>query len=467
MCTTSAPNRHRPLSGSNALLISRLQVVLTCTLLGLLVLTGCDPQGRTRRTPVPTQPPVVTQDKDVDTLRLPDDDLLPDTLIVDELDPDKIPDLDLPVGPSGATVSVMLPFFGDRFYSGASSLPQNSDWAVGYYAGMRLALEDLERAGERAQVFVYDTQGDAGKSQRLVQEPKVRESHVLFAPYLADNVRAVTTPAKAINLPVVVPYSAASKLGEPYARLVQLNPGLLRHLDGMAEYLSERYEPEQVVLVGLPTGEQNQEIAYLQRRHQELSPKQAAWRTWQLSTSDVGLQDLEWEDKFVEGKQTVFVFPAYRNPKIVLSFMSQLQVGRGVNDATVFGMPQWAEFNQLDASVMEDLGVLITAGFHVSDRNPDVRAFEDRFVDRYGAIPPLSAYLGYDAMSYVLPLANQYGRAWTENLPTQYSGMASKYRIRAQFEADATDAEADPVQLENTAIQVLKYQNFGFRTSID
>ena len=407
---------------------------------------------------------MVTQDKQADTVRLPDADNLPDTLSVGELDPDAVPDLDLPVGPRGAVVSVMLPFFSQQFASTTGALPQNADWAVGYYAGMRLGLESLEREGERAQVFVYDTRGDAGTAQRLVSEPDLRGSHVLFAPYLTKAVRAAATPAKAIGLPLVVPYSAAAKLAGDYPRLVQLNPGLLRHLDGMAAHLAANFEPDQVVLVGLPTGEQNQELAYLQRRHRELSPKQAAWRTWQLGTADVGLQDLAWEDKFAVGKPTVFVFPAYRKPRIVLSFMAQLQVGRGANDATVFGMPQWADFDQLDASIMEDLGVLITAGFHVSDRDPEAKAFEDAYVDRYGAIPPLEAYLGYDAIRLTVPLANQYGRSWTEHLPETFDGLASAYRIVPQYApGDVRGAEATPVQLENAAIHVLRYQDFAFR----
>ena len=154
----------------------------------------------------------------------------------------------------------------------------------------------------------------------------------------------------------------------------------------------------------------------------------------------------------------MFVFPIYRNPKIVLSFLSQLQIGRGENDATVFGMPQWADFNQLDASVMEDLGVLITGGLRVDPEDFDTRDFIDTYVQRYGALPTDAAYLGYDAIRYVVPLANRYGRAWTQHLPPSFDGLASDYRLVPV--ADGDDATNDGYT--NSSVKVLEYRDFRF-----
>ncbi len=437
---------------------------LTC-LIAISLLWACDPQGRTRKTPSP--PPKVERPsdnpKDGGVVDVPTDVELHDTLKVDDLEIDLPANVDLPVGPRGARVSVLLPLFANRYVSTTSNLPKNSDWGLEYYAGLKLALEDLEAAGERGEIHVFDTQGDAIHSNSLIADPELRESHVLIAPYLTNTVKATLAPAKAAGLPVIVPYSAAADLGKDYPRLLQFNPGLLRHLDAMAAYLHTHYDPDQVVLVGLPTGEQNQEVAYLMKRHRELAPREPSWRTWQLRTADVGLQNLRWGDKFARDKSTIFVFPAYKDPKLVQSFMSQLQIGREGKEATVFGMPQWAEFKQLDPSIMEDLGVLITAGYFVDVDDSEVMEFSDRYSKRYGKLPGLSAYLGYDAMQYVLPLANDHGRAWPEHLPRQYNGLASTYKMTPVYEGSAVAGEqAQPSQYENTSIQILEYRNFNF-----
>ena len=440
---------------------------LLALLAATLALTGCDPKGRTRTTPTTSQPTRPTPPTAPPTTRpeLPsEDDVRGGEVALDSLDPSVIPDVDLPAGPNGAVVSLLLPTFGDRF--AGVTLPQNAQWGLGYYAGVRLALEELERAGERGTVHVFDTRGDVGATQALMRDPDLRTSHAVIGPYLTETARAAATVGQGLRIPLVVPYSAASNLADDYPRLVQLNPGLLRHLDAIAAYLHDNYLPEQVVLVGLPTGEQNREVAYLQARHRELDPAAPAWRTWQLGTADVGMQDLEWEGKFVDdGGETVFVFPISRRPRVVLSFLSQLQIGRAGRDATVFGMPQWSGFDQLDPTILEDLGVLITAGLHVDEDDPAVRRFRDSYIDRYGALPELAAYLGYDAMRLVLPLANQHGRDWVSHLGDDgFDGLASDYRL-VPVAGDNGGAAAERTaakRYENAAVRVLRYEDYRF-----
>lgn len=374
-------------------------------------------------------------------------------------------DAGLPVGREGAHVALMMPFFSSGYTPTTGRLPNNSDWGLSYYSGLKLGLEALELEGERARLDVFDTQGDDGVAQRLIADPELRDAHVVIGPYLTTAVRAAAVPAKAAGLPFVVPFSAAANLADEYPRLVQLNPSLRVHLDAMATFLTDTYDAEQVVLVGLPTGEQDQELRYLNYQHRTLAPSAPAWRTWTLNTAEVGLQDLDWEDKFVADKQTVFVFPVYRQPGLVLSFMSQLQIARGPNAATVMGMPQWSEFEQLDASILEDLNVMITSGFFVDPDDGDVQDFESAYLARYGTLPQLPAFLGYDAIRLSVPLANKYGRAWVDHLPADYDGLVSDYRIQPVLATgNAIAGEEGKVErLENRAIEVLVWRNYAFR----
>ena len=416
-----------------------------------------------------TAPPVDTP-KQGPVIVLADTADLEDTVAVDELALIAIRDRDLPAGPDGAVVSLVLPFLSRGYAGSTTSLPQNSDWALEYYAGFKLGLEALERQGERVTVHVFDTQGDAGVGQRLIADPDLRNSHAIVGPYLTDVARAVATPAQAALLPLLVPFSAAANLTEGYPRLVQLNPGLPSHLDAVAAYLSEAYDPGQVVLVGLPNGAQNGAIRYLKQRQRELSvDAPTPWRTWQLETDDVGLQGLEWEDKFAEGEPTVFVFPEYRNPKIVAAFLSQLQIGRGENDATVVGMPQWAEFQTLDPSIMEDLGVSITSGLRLDEGGPGTETFAATYIERFGSAPTLAAALGYDAVRYVVPLANRYGRAWVEHLPPRFpGGLASDYRLQPVYgplrvDSLGNELEAEPLRYENRDVDVMTFRDYEFQ----
>lgn len=457
---TSALNPQQPLSGNNTFGLRLLAFFLV-----VLVFASCDSTKRTTKTPSKPTPTIPTAPKDGGIVDVDPSQIEQDTVKIDPIEIPEPVDVDLPPGKEGAVISLMMPFLSHQFYSSSESLPKNSDWGVSYYAGVKLGLQELEKLGYNSTLHVFDTKADASVSQNLLSDPELQTSHAIIGPYLTKNVKAAATPAKATGIPFVVPFSAASRLASDFPRMLQMQPGLLRHLDGMAAYLYDNFEPEQVVLVGLPTGEQDQEVRYLLKQQKVLDPSAKAWRTWKLETSDIGLQGLMWEDKFLEDKQTIFVLPVYKQPKLVLSFLSQLQIGRAGRDATVFGMPQWSEFQQLDPSIMEDLGVLITAGFFVDSKDFKVRQFEDQFISKYGAIPELPAYLGYDAIQYIVPLANKYGRKWTEHLPEDFNGLTSDFRLTPVYGSSSSDGqEAQPDRFENSAVKVLRYRDFGFNS---
>ncbi len=344
-------------------------------------------------------------------------------------------------------------------------MPPNSDWALHYFAGVKLALLDLEARGEKATVHIYDSNGDAGVAQRLISDPDIRASQALIAPYLTPSVKAVVQSAKAISLPLIVPFSAASDLATDYPQMLQMNPGLPTHLDQMAIYLTKTYEPEQVVLLGLPNGDQNSMVSYLLARQRALTPGKTPWRTWRLESSSNSMTGLDWADRFAADGTSVFVFPIYANPDLINGFMSQLQLYKRGRVVELVGMPQWAEMKQLDPTLMESHGVTITSGPVVDLDDYDVQVFAERFAGIYNTAPELSAFLGYDAVTYSIPLIRKYGLRWTEHLPASHDGLVSKYELRPAYTGEGSNvpSERRPSRQENTSIDVLHFRNFGFR----
>jgi len=112
---------------------------------------------------------------------------------------------------------------------------------------------------------------------------------------------------------------------------------------------------------------------------------------------------------------------------------------------------------------MEDLGVFITAWFHADSEDFKTSQFESEYINSYGAAPSLPAYLGYDAIRFIVPLANTYGRKWTEHLPTDFKGLSSDYRFVPVYGSrNAGTEEATIDRYENSAVRVLRYQGFKF-----
>ena len=84
--------------------------------------------------------------------------------------PDKFPPItsDTPYQPSGNgdgvvagsggpyRISMLLPFFTDRFYSASGEIYENSDWALQFYVGTKVAISQLEQEGCNLQFYIYD-----------------------------------------------------------------------------------------------------------------------------------------------------------------------------------------------------------------------------------------------------------------------------------------------------------------------
>ena len=430
--------------------------------------TACNDQTRRRQTRTnPVEEPELTR------IPNPDDALEPvDTAVVVVVPPDPIVVPPVTVPKEGSSpratpqLSLMMPFFGNRFdTTNRYDLPDNSKWALQYYGGLKLALFDLEAEGIKANVHVFDSQGDAGVAQRLMSDPELRASHALIAPYLTPAVKAVVDPAKAIGMPLIVPFSAAADLASGYPQMLQINPGLATHLDQIAAYLARTYEAAQVVLMGLPDGSQDRTVAYLLQQQAKLMPGKTAWRTWRLETSESSMKDLDWTDRFAESGTSVFVFPIYDRPAIVNGLMSQLQLQKAGRDVELVGMPQWADMKQLDPTMMESHAVTITSGPMIDSDDYDVREFSERFVDAYDATPDLPAFLGYDAARYALPLISKYGISWTEHLPASFDGLVSKYELRPVYSLGSADGSPGRTadRYENASVDVLHFRNFGFQ----
>ena len=150
---------------------------------------------------------------------------------------------------SSYNIAVMLPFLTDRFSETAPELQNNSLWAVNFYGGMKLALEDLGQEGANFNVSVIDTKANEASVQSLLRSPEVGNSHLIIGPYRRDNVRLVADYARDNNKTLVSPQSAAAGLSTKNSNYVQVSPTLKTHCEAITRHALKDYRPDQIVLV--------------------------------------------------------------------------------------------------------------------------------------------------------------------------------------------------------------------------
>jgi hypothetical protein len=134
-------------------------------------------------------------------------------------------------------------------------------------------------------------------------------------------------------------------------------------------------------------------------------------------------------------------------------------------EVEVYGMPQWENFEQIEPEYLRQLNVHISSASWVDHAQADTRAFELLFLQQFGTIPDDYAFHGYQAVKFTADMLAQYGLDFPERLPgIAYRSLRGKMffeKIRSEKNAETAGDAWD--YLENTAVQILKFEQYGFR----
>lgn len=368
---------------------------------------------------------------------------------------------------SSYKVSVLLPFLTNRFDPDIGNIYKNSTWALNFYGGVKMALEELEVEGVNLSVDVFDTEANELRTEQLLREnTDIKQSNLIIGPYRRDNVRLVAEFARRNEITFISPYSASQRISTQNPYYVQVSPTLKTHCEAITNHVLDRYAVEDVVLV---VRDEQAEKARLQYFHEE-NYRRAGTRdttTFQefiVSESSGNLTNMP----FIElSDTTVFIIPSYQDKRFIYSLLSKIETSRKPNDyIVVYGMPQWMRFELNEYDYYEKLNVHVSSNNYLDPLSPEIQFFKRRFFDRYGAVPTDEAYLGYDVMLYVGKMLNQYGTRFQYSMETEPS---QSLHTRFEFERVLGDyqpfqTERAPVnQFENKYVNILKFEDYQFQ----
>ncbi len=379
---------------------------------------------------------------------------------------------------SSYNVAVVLPFLSDRFSATANALPPNSDWALNFYGGVKMALEDLKSEGVNLSVSVIDGRetSETAARQLINSNPDLQKAHVIIGPYrretaimLADFAQRFSNNDDVRDDKVILsPYTTATDVTANNPNYVQVNPSLQTHCEAIMRHVRQRYRPEQVVLVCRDRDQEVERLRFFQNENARLSGGVGVSRLREFVVPDnanINNADLLSLIRFSD--TTVFVMPTWASETFVVSFLRRLDMARRNNTAiVVYGMPQWMTYETVDFEYYERLNVHVSSSSFIDPFTPDVQFFRRRFFDRYGAIPKEEAYLGYDVMRYCGRMLKKYGTKFQYTLEQESSQML---HTRFEFERivipTTTGADRNPAiqRFENKYVNILRFRDYYFK----
>lgn len=372
---------------------------------------------------------------------------------------------------SSYNVSILLPFLSDKFNPDKPEIYSNSQWALHFYGGLKIALDELSGEGVRLNVSVLDSKAsDRTVADLLRNNTSLFNANLIIGPYRRDNVRLLAEFARYNNITYISPHSAASRLSQRNPNYIQVSPTLRTHCEAITRDVRRNYQTGQVILVAR---NKPAEIARFKYFHDENYLISAGMDTSKFrefivddQSADFGNMDVM---PFIALEDTtVFIIPSWSNETFIYSFLRKVNLAKGEdNHIVVYGMPQWMRFERADFDYYEKLNVHVSSSSYLDPLSPSVQLFKRKFFDRYGAIPSDEAFLGYDTMLYFGRMLNKYGTKFQYYLDREpFRSLHTRFEFGKVIIPTTTGMENLPVeQFENKYVNILKFQDYQFQLS--
>ncbi len=175
---------------------------------------------------------ILTKEKDVQPTLLPDTIVqVPNPLLVDSAD-------------KRICIAFLLPFMTDEVNRTAAT-----ERFVEFYEGALLAVYNAQQNGHKIDIYVYDTEKNDIRIQKILQEPALQQVHAIIGPAYPSQVNYVSTFAKEHQIPTIIPFTSKVNDIDKNPYLFQFNPTDEAMADTLIQYTTTTYPDAQYILV--------------------------------------------------------------------------------------------------------------------------------------------------------------------------------------------------------------------------
>ena len=260
---------------------------------------------------------------------------------------------------------------------------KNMDRFYDFYAGMLLAVNEVQEAGQKIEVFTYDIGKGTQKIETLQADSNWQRMDAIVGPAYGQQVTIASEMAQRDSTWLLIPFlpNVASMDDNPY--LLKFNPSPKVVADTLAKYLKQYGDSVNCVIFEPSSSDMiPQSINYL---HQALKKHHVPTTTTTLRA----LLSDSLESSFAKGKENILIFNTEKYGNLQ-GVMPHLLKACGTYQITLYSQYLWQNekivLPQIYTSVFMD--------------NPIVPAAYDSVYNAYFAHPLASTRPRYDLLGY-------------------------------------------------------------------
>ena len=349
------------------------------------------------------------------------------------------------------TVSIILPFQLDKINLAATATRDNlsqSDLAVDYYQGFKLALDSLTTKGYNFKLQVFDSKSDASQAHSLASNAKIRGSDLIVGPVFPESLKAFIGSMYSNNTPLISPLSPAPPADFKNNNLVTMIPPLEYHAWRIAHYITDEIRPVKVFVLRSGFSDEAKYLIPFRKAIDSLSKKkiQIVYLTVSKGNLDAIMSQMSVKN------QNVFIMPATDQGFLTVTLRALDKLSQ-TYPVTVFGHPNWAKMSFLQSALLQRLNTFITLSDKIDYKNVEINKFIKAYRIKYHLEPSEFAIKGFDEGYYLGLLLSTDADAFNKLDKMTYDGLHNQFNF-------IKTANAGWV---NTHVSIYQYQNFELK----
>jgi LysM repeat protein/ABC-type branched-subunit amino acid transport system substrate-binding protein len=324
-------------------------------------------------------------------------------------------------------VALFLPLVLDRSFvsaeAGANPVIHSSAMPyLEFYEGVLVAIDSLKKKGLSLNLYVYDSERSIRKIRRILSGEEFSRMDLIIGPFFPDELRVVSEFSSERKIPLVTPLTTRREFLQSNPLLYQVTPSPQSELEKALSFASS-FPVRNFVLVHRNDPLEANQVEQLKSiLFRELAIDSGFHHVAIKEVFQADNLASNLEESFVKDEQNVVIVLS-SNQAFIADVLNRLNILSMSYALTVFGLPDWQKFRNLEVDFYHRLQIHFLAPFFVDYQRPEVQNFLKAFRKRFATEPMDYGFLGFDVGYYFLSALQKFGPEFPRCLPYLHLGL--------------------------------------------
>lgn len=337
-------------------------------------------------------------------------------------------------------VAAFLPFLHKNLSPDARQ--QGNQFILDLYKGIRMAAEDLEQEGINVFVHAYDTERSGEVTRALLERQEMQQMDVFIGPLYADPIQEMSQYTREHQKYMFNPLSVnPAVIGEnPFSYL--MHPSLITEGRRAAQFAIDSLGKNNAVVITSASSQDSMRVSSFVKTFEEDGKR----NTIILEEDNFNRERIrELVEMLDELGEDNMVYVASGKDLIISNTVSAVVMAE--NKIPVIGSEEWLEVSTISYDQLEGFNEYLIAPSYINPSNEKFKDFKERYRKRFYEIPNKYTYIGYDLMTYIGNMLNQYGVYFQEFYTEKDKAKSLFYSGYDYFNAN-----------DNQLVPIVKYE---------